>query len=1115
MDDLKTTSNQKRQYASGRFPLSSNQQMVWIDQLLNPDSPAYNFGVVTEVVEQIDIEALLEALDVVADKHDALRTSFYVEDGIPFQEFTDSIDVNTCTIDLSNERDPEDEAEKYLRLKINEPFVLHENRLWDAHLIKIDRKKHYLFLRFHHLINDSFGISLIGESLSKSYNKIVQGDSFLVTDEVDSIAEESSERYSKFLKEDLAYLTSAEFDRDREFWFDRFSDLPSPVFPNSVLRNGHSYSDNLEWELDRTTYDKCSALASSQGCSMLHFMLALIALYLTRVQALDEIVLGVPLHNRTNPRQRRTLGMFAAFLPLKIRVDRARSFTALLKRVSSDTQCCYPHQRFPVAEINRSLNLGSAGRIQLFDVGFNFVTAAIEIPFDGTLCRFQRIIPSSSLNSLDIFVFEHSLAANVSVRFDYSADTFERQDVEAMRQRIAILLDAILEDENCPIGQLPLMTVAERRQVVEEWNASAAAYPEGICLHELFEAQVAKNPSAVALVFEGEELSYGVLNGQANRLAHHLRGLGVGPDSLVGLCVERGFEMVVGLLAVLKAGGAYVPLDPGYPVECLRCMLEDSGPRVLLHDGSAVDELLKDCSDIEILNLKSVARQWVQRSAKNPARKSLTPQHLAYAIYTSGSTGQPKGVMVEHGSIVNHVLWLLDELALVADDVVLQKTPLGFDLSVWEIFVPLMCGARLVLARPEGHKDPAYLADVIRETGVTVLQFVPSMMEAFLAHRGIADACKGVRHVLSGGEALPVSLLLEISRQLPAASLHNHYGPTEATVNVTAWTFPAGFEGRSVPIGHPVANTQVYILDSRGCPVPVGVTGELYIGGVQVARGYLNRPDLTAEQFIPDPFSDVPDARLYRTGDLGRWRTDGTIEYLGRRDCQVKIRGHRIELGEIEACLRAHAVVGDAVVVAHDSGREGGTTLAAYVVTDKGGASPKDAAVANDSPNSGGVGVDVQALRDHAARHLPPWMVPSAYVLMEAFPLTASGKLDRRALPTPDGAAYVRRAYEAPAGAVEETLARNWSKLLGVEKVGRHDNFFDLGGHSLLAVQAIARLRETGLRLDVRDLFVAPELSALALTAAPAVEVEVPENMIPAGCTAIEPSMLTLVDLDP
>ncbi|ERN40831.1 non-ribosomal peptide synthetase module, partial [Rubidibacter lacunae KORDI 51-2] len=558
MDIFENIPNPKHRIASGWFPLSSSQQMVWVDQVLNPDSPAYNFGVVTELIEQIDIEALIEALNDVAHKHEALRTSFHIEDGIPFQEFADSIDVDPRTIDFSKESDPEDEARKYLRRKINEPFDLSGNRFWDAHFIKIDREKHYFFLRFHHLISDGFGMSLIVESLSKSYNKIVQGDSYLATYGVKSITEETFESYSEFLKEDRAYLTSTQFDRDREFWCERFADIPPSELPNSVLSaSGHSFSNSLEWELDRATYDKCAALASSQGCSMLHLLLALIALYFTSIQALDEIVIGVPFHNRTNARQRRTLGMFAAVMPLKIRVERTRSFTALLKRVSSDTQCCYPHQRFPVAEINRSLNLGGIGRRQLFDVGFNFDTAVNKIPFAGTLCRFQRIMPNFSLNTLDIYLREHSLAANVSVLFNYSADIFERQDIAVLRKRLAILLDAILEDEDCPVGQLPLMDADERRLVVEEWNASAAAYPEGMCLHELFEAQVATDPSAVALVFASAELSYGALNGRANRLAHHLRTLGVGPDVLVGLCVERGFEMVVGLLAVLKAGGAY------------------------------------------------------------------------------------------------------------------------------------------------------------------------------------------------------------------------------------------------------------------------------------------------------------------------------------------------------------------------------------------------------------------------------------------------------------------------------------------------------------------------------------------------------------------------------
>ena len=641
----------------------------------------------------------------------------------------------------------------------------------------------------------------------------------------------------------------------------------------------------------------------------------------------------------------------------------------------------------------------------------------------------------------------------------YATALFDRSTVERHVGYLRTLLEAMVADEGQRIDRLALLSHDERQQLTVDWNATEAASPTDRCIHELFEERVAIAPDAVAVVYEHAQLTYGELNARANRLARHLRRLGVVPDTRVAICVERSLEMMVGLLAVLKAGGAYVPLDPSYPVERLRYMLEDSAPvAVLTHDAvsGAVRELLS-ASGVAVIDVERDARRWSGESSADVERSGLSPEHLAYVIYTSGTTGRPKGVMLEHKGTVNVLAWAQAKHVPASDDRMLQKTPLSFDVAIWEMFWPLIGGATLVVARPDGHKDPDYILDVIRSERITSVHFVPSMLQLLLDHDG-ASLCTSLRRVICSGEALSGSLARRFRDQLPAVGLYNEYGPTEAAV-VTVWDCNDQL-AENIPIGHPIQNMRTYILDDFREPVPIGVVGEVYAGGVQVARGYLNRPELTAERFIPSPF--VAGDRLYKTGDLARYLADGTIEYLGRNDFQVKVRGFRIELGEIEARLRDHASVREAVVVASDDG-SGEKRLVAYYTAREAGE------------------VSAEELRSHLLGSLPEFMVPAAYLHLDALPLTPNGKLDRQALPAPDDSAYIARQYEPPLGAVEETVARIWSDVLKVDRVGRHDNFFELGGHSLLAVRVLSRLRrELQVELGLRQVFASSTLRDLA-----------------------------------
>ena len=797
---------------------------------------------------------------------------------------------------------------------------------------------------------------------------------------------------------------------------------------------------------------KQARLLGVSSASLFHLAWAQV---LARVSGREDVVFGTVLLGRTQggPGVDRTLGVFINTLPARINVGQDGVADGL-GRIHTMLAGLLHHEHSPLALAQRCSRVPAPA--PLFSAILNYRHGGDVIVDEGVELLFEEERTNYPLAlSVDDLGEGFALVAQARSPLDPS------RICSFMHTALESLVEALDWVPNTPARSINVLPAAERHQVVVEWNATEADYPHDKCIHELFELQVARTPDAAAVVHEDRHLTYAELNAKANRLAHYLRGLGVKPDARVAICVERSFDMVVGLLAILKAGGAYVPLDPAYPVERLAFMLKDSEPLALLTGGQAKTALKSHTDKLQVIDLELDAPLWANQLDTNPdcASLEMTSRQLAYVIYTSGSTGMPKGAMNEHRGVVNRLLWMQSEYGLDVHDAVLQKTPFSFDVSVWEFFWPLMTGARLVMARPEGHKDPAYLAEIIQSENITTLHFVPSMLQLFL-DSDVAAKCLGIVRVMCSGEALPASLVHRFHERLPGVELHNLYGPTEAAVDVTAWPCLPDGKLTSVPIGRPIANTQIYILDARGQPTPIGVAGEIFIGGVQVGRGYLNRPELTAERFLRDPFAKEPNARMYRTGDLGRWRADGAIEYLGRNDFQVKIRGFRIELGEIEARLTKHPGVREAIVVAHED-TPGDKRLVAYY--------------------TGEAGVDARDLRAHLTAALPDYMAPAIYVRLDALPLNANGKLDRQALPAPGGEAFGAREYEAPSGTMEETLAGIWATLLKVGRVGRRDNFFELGGHSLLAVQVLSRVRYAlGLEAKLADVFAWPLLSDFA-----------------------------------
>src|SRR5215212_2836986 len=1083
------------------LPLSFAQQRLWFLAQIGA-SQAYHISNGWRLKGQLDRGALRRALDRILARHEALRTTFVAMEGEPVQRIAaaEESQFHLLEHDLIGVTEPQTELDRLVREEAAAEFDLEAGPLIRGRLIWLDEEEHALLITIHHIVSDGWSMGVFIKELSALYGVYVRG-------EADPLPE-LEVQYADYAVWQRKWMEGEVLQRQAEYWERTLAGAPTLL----ELPTDHPRPAEQEYEggwvrivLEENLTRRLKELSRRHGMTLYMTLLAGWGALLARLSGQEDLVIGAPVANRGRTEIEGLIGFFVNTLALRLDVSGSPSVGELLERVKKQVLAAQQHQDISfeqVVEMARPVR--SLSHSPLFQVMFDWDQSAgggggrlampgVELGPLG--------VASDVVAKLDLTLFLRDAGPQIVGGVVYATALFERATVERYLGYLRRLLEGMAADEHQAIDRLPLMPEGERQQVLYEWNATETEYPRERCVHELFEAQVEKTPDAVAVVYEDATLSYGELNRRANQLAQYLRELGVGPDERVALCLERSLEMVVGLLGVLKAGGAYVPLDPAYPVERLQYMLDDSAPVVLLTQGH-LQGLLKDVADkLRVVDLGADTSLWGSQSEDNPDSTSsgLTPEHLAYVIYTSGSTGRPKGVMVQHRSVVNRLEWMKKVYGLNQQDAVLQKTPFSFDVSVWEFFCPLMCGMRLVMARPDGHRDPGYLSETIERERITTLHFVPSMLQAFV-EGGEWRENSSLARVVCSGEALSGLQVRSFYERARSGELHNLYGPTEAAVDVTAWSCRRELAGTTVPIGRPMANVGMYILDKHGEAAPIGVAGEIYIGGVQVGRGYLRRPELTGASFVPDPFGGEGGRRMYRTGDLGRWRAEGMIEFIGRNDDQVKIRGYRIEMGEIEARLRAHAGVREAVVLAREDTLGDKRLVAYYSGAEENGAG-KD-------------GIGAEELRRHVSATLPEYMVPAAYVRLDELPLTPNGKLDRKALPLPAGDAYWVREYEAPQGEAERILAEIWADVLQVERVGRHDNFFELGGHSRLVVRVIARLRQVGLEVDVRALFATPTLAELAAEiGSRTTQVEVPANGIRPGCEAITPEMLPLVQL--
>nr|AHZ46177.1 NRPS [uncultured bacterium 14-4D] len=1041
---------------SGDPPTSFAQQRLWILGQLEATSAAYNLIWSMRLIGELDIRALRQSLVALVSRHEALRTTFALRDGEPVQVIAERRDTGLEVVSIG--ADSQAELQQRLRALSGETLDLSKGPLFRAVLFRLGEAEHVLSLLMHHSVSDGWSFGVLYRELSQMYAAYraheEPGLPALPIQYADYAVWQRKRLREGVLGEQLAYwreqLTGApevlELPTDR----------PRPAMQTF---NGAKHVMAMSGELR----DGLKKVGREGESTLYMVLLAAFAVLLSRYTGQHDIVVGTPIAGRDHPELEGLIGFFVNTVVMRTDLSGEPDFKELLARVRHVALDAYAHQDVPFQHLVETLRperrLSHSPVFQVMFILQNAPQSDFEFP--GVNVEAVGVDTQSSMFDLTLSMDEHD--QGLRAVFEYNTDLFDRETIERLASHYQRILEAVVADTECPVSRLPLMGDDERQRVLVEWNDTYRDYPRERCIHELFEEQVERTPDAVALECEGQRLTYAELNRRANRLAHHLGERGIEPGAPVGLCVERSLDMVVSLMGVLKAGGAYVPLDPSYPAERLALMMRSAGLAALLTQRAL--DIRAPAEETQVVYLEECTWSGADIvSERNPGLE-VASTSAAYIIYTSGSTGLPKGVAGTHRGAVNRFAWMWHAYPFSADEVCCQKTSLGFVDSVWEVFGPLLQSVPSVIIKDESVKDPKQLIRILAAHRVTRIVLVPSLLSALLdAENDLAARLPRLRLWVCSGETLPVSMCRRFQEAVPGAVLLNLYGSSEVAGDVTCFNTEELDEGvGAVPIGRPIANTRIYVCDTAGQPMPIGIAGELCVGGDGVANGYWCQAELTAERFIEDPYSAESDARLYRMGDLARWRTDGSLDYLGRKDRQVKIRGFRVELGDVEAMLANHPSV-DECAVALWGKKTDERGLVAYVV-------PR----AYPGPSA-------HELRQYLEAKLPHYMVPFAFVALEAFPLTPSGKIDRQNLPPPDGQHIEReQSYVAPRSSIEEQIVAIWAELLVRDPIGVYDDFFSLGGHSLLAARVMNRITERfGVDLPLLTLFEQRTVSGLS-----------------------------------
>jgi amino acid adenylation domain-containing protein/non-ribosomal peptide synthase protein (TIGR01720 family) len=1039
--------------AKESFPLSFAQQRLWFLNHFEPESPEYNIPQALRITGEMDPAVMQRALREVVRRHETLRTTFRSEDGTPAQVIAQVVDMEVPFLDVRGRVEkPEDAWGEALRMAAadaKEPFDLTLGPLMRARLYRTGETEHLLYYNVHHIAYDGWSQGIFARELAAVYDAFAIGQP--------SPLPELPVQYLDFAMWQRDWLQGAVLEEQLAYWRRQLASVPPLEMPadrpRPAVRTHNGAAVPLV--LDKALASGLKALAQSESSTMFIVLNAAFKALLHHWTTQEDVAVGTLIANRRRPEIEGLIGFFANTLVLRTDLSGDPTFRELLGREREVSLDAHAHQDVPfeklVEELNPPRDMARTPLFQVMLILLNAPGKAMDLPG----LKLAAVPIDSRTSKMEMTVYLTETDSGIDGFVEYNSDLYDRATLQRLVGHFRTLLAAVAADPEIRLSELPLLSDDERRRELVEHNATRVELPE-ITLHGLIERRVADAPDAPAVEMEGTVLTYRELNERANRLARHLRRLGVGPETLVGVAMERSLEMLVSVLAVLKSGGAYVPLDPEYPMERLAYMLEDSGLPVLLTQERLLDKLPKTHARAVAVDRDASA---IDAESAAPLEALADPANVAYVIYTSGSTGKPKGVQVTHAAVVNFLLSMSRKPGLASSDVLLAVTTLSFDIAGLELYLPLVVGARVILVSRETSQAGEQLAELIDRGGVTAMQATPATWRLLLGAGWLGSR---KLKILCGGEALPRDLASQILGA--CGSLWNVYGPTEATI----WSMldEVGQEG-PITIGRPLENTGIYLLSQRLNPVPVGVPGELLIGGAGLARGYRGRPDLAAERFIPHPFSEGAGERLYRTGDLARRLPDGRVEFLGRIDHQVKVRGFRIELGDIEAALAGHPSIAQAVVVARED-TPGAKRLAAYLVS----AGPPE------TPPS------VTDLRAYLKEKLPEYMIPALFTFLEAMPLTPNGKVDRRALPAPDKSAAARE-YVAPRDEKETFFCELWQELLGMERVGVNDDFFELGGDSLLVIRVVTKANKAAMGITTKQVFqhrTVAELAAVAGT---------------------------------
>ncbi|MEQ8174992.1 MAG: amino acid adenylation domain-containing protein [Syntrophomonadaceae bacterium] len=1035
------------------YNLTHAQLETWHIEQLYPGTSIGNIAGAMKLQGKPNYDFMDKAFNHIIAKNDSLRLHLRLESEVPYQYISDYKYSAIDYIDFSEHNNALVAANLWCREQTQQPFNIQDSQLCYFAILKVNDNETLLYFKLHHLISDAWAIVLVASQFIDYYTRLKKGE---------KISPDPNPSYLDYTHSEDEYIKSSRFIKDKQYWSEKYSTLPDI---DTFKSKSNSYSNvkatRFSTSLGPQLALEIKAFCSEERISVFTVFIGVLASCIYRLSGKEDFTIGTIALNRSNAKEKNTVGNFISTLPFRIHVKRKHTFLNWFHSLNKEWFPLLRHQKYPYSLLIDDLRTKHGNTPYLFDIVLSYQNAkfAYELAHEEDEYESNWLFCGAEINPLTIHIDDREGEGLLNIDYDYQEEVYSDDEILALNQHLSVMIQDAIQNPNKMICELEILSTEEKHQLLYQFNNTAAYYPRNKTIHQLFEEQVERTPDNIAVVFEDKQLTYRDLNERSNQLAWALRKQGVQPDDVIAIIVRRSLEMAIGLYGILKAGAAYLPIDPDYPTDRISFMLKDSGVKVLL-----IHEYFKDNLTFSGTVIPLEDQCLLLEDTSNP-EPVAQPHSLAYVIYTSGSTGKPKGAMIEHHSVINRINWMQKRYLIGELDTILQKTPFTFDVSVWELFWWGMVGASVYMLIPGGEKDPAIIVDTILRSNITTMHFVPSMLNMFLAYlEKQPELLRGskLRNVFTSGEALAPYQVERFNNLLAnngSARLFNLYGPTEATIDVSYYDCPTEGHIDLIPIGKPIDNISLYILDQQRNLLPIGSTGELYISGDGLARGYLNRPELTEEKFVPNPF--LPGKKMYCTGDLARWLPDGNIEYLGRTDFQVKIRGNRIELGEIENQLLNHPHIEEAIVV-DKADSEGNAYLCAYIISS--------------------FNLSVQDLREHLSRSMPDYMIPSYFIPIDKVPLTPNGKLDRKALPEPVTVLGLNLGidYMEPRNEIQRIMADIWAEELRLPKVGINDNFFALGGNSFAVIRVLTKIFPYNWGISARDFFENPTILELS-----------------------------------